>query len=521
MTSDFKDIDAYVDIAVKGKAPVLKIPSQACLTQGPVDPFSIVIFGATGDLTARKLFPALYNLYLHGAFPESFAIIGAARAESTDDRFRERMNKALEGMDISKLAEFQKHLHYRQIAFDSNEAFEGLSRTLDKLAKDQGSANRIFYLAIPPSAYALVAEMLGAAGLVPERSDGKGWSRIVVEKPFGHDLNSAVDLNRRLRQHFHEKQIFRIDHYLAKETVQNVLMFRFANTIFEPVWNRMYIDHIHIDAVEAIGIENRAGYYEAAGVLRDMFQNHMMQLLAVTAMEPPPLFRAEQVRDEHVKVFRSLRPFDREHPWDNLVLGQYQAGTMMGEQVVGYREEKGVSVDSITPTFGMMTVFVDNWRWQNVPFYLTSGKRLAKKITEIVIHFKSVPHLLFQPVLGAEITPNLLTLRIQPDERITLSFETKSPGAKVCLRPVTMDFSYTDNYSGPLLDAYEKALLDCLEGDQTLFWRQDAVELCWSFLEPVLEHCESCHDLDERILPYAAGSWGPDVASVRCSRLRR
>jgi glucose-6-phosphate 1-dehydrogenase len=515
MNSEPETLNTYVDTVVKGKAPDLKIPDGACMVAKPVEPCCIVIFGATGDLTARKLIPALYNLYLLGAVPDSSVIIGAARTDMSDDEFRQKMRQALSGMDTSKLDEFMLHVHYHSTAGDSPESFKSLSDRLKDMAGKSGArVNKIFYLATPPSASAIIAKMLGETGLSREREDGNGWSHIVVEKPFGSDLKSAIDLNRSLRSYFREDQIFRIDHYLAKETVQNVLMFRFANAIFEPLWNRMYVDHVHIDAAESIGVENRAHYYEEAGVLRDMFQNHMMQLLAVTAMEPPSLFKADQVRDEQVKVFRSLRPFSAENPSERLILGQYGPGIIDGKPVPGYRQEAGVDPRSLTPTFGMMTVFVDNWRWQDVPFYLTSGKRLAKKLTEIVIHFKSVPHLLFQPVLEDTITANVLTLRIYPDEKINLTFQTKNPGAAVCLRSVTMDFNYKHNYSGPILDAYEKALLDCMEGDQTLFWRQDAVELCWSFLEPVLERCEHCAERAENLFNYDAGSWGPEKAAI-------
>lgn len=516
MGSDRESIDAYVDLTVKGQASDLKVPSHACVADRPADPCSIVIFGATGDLTRRKLAPSLYNLYLSEALPESFVVLGASRSEMSREQFHDEIKQALEGMDMAKWDEFASHLYYYRVDLSSPESFEALSKTLKKLeGKHDTGSNRIFYLAIPPSAYGSVAAMLGKAGLARENEDGAGWSRIVVEKPFGHDLKSARELDRQIHEHFSERQVFRIDHYLAKETVQNVSIFRFANAIFEPMWNRMFIDHVHINATESIGVEKRAAYYEDAGVLRDMFQNHMMQLLAVTAMEPPAIFEAEQVRDEHVKVFQALRPIPRDDQSGTLVLGQYGPGIVDGKQVPGYREEPGVRKDSLTPTFGMMTVFIDNWRWQDVPFHLTSGKRLAKKLTEIVISFKKVPHLLFRNVLDETITPNLLTLRIQPEEKINLTFETKNPGAKVCLRSVTMDFNYRENYEGPILDAYEKALIDCMQGDHMLFWREDAVELCWAFLDPILQDCETCPDRGERLLSYSAGSWGPDVTKIK------
>jgi glucose-6-phosphate 1-dehydrogenase len=359
--------------------------------------------------------------------------------------------------------------------------------------------------------YRTAAEFLGAAGLSQEGQNRAPWRRLVVEKPFGRDLKSTRDLNRSITQHFAEHQIFRIDHYLAKETVQNVLVFRFANSIFEPLWNQQFIDHVRITAAESLGVEGRAGYYEESGVLRDMFQNHMMQLLALTAMEPPSRFAADHVRDETCKLFRSLKPFDADDMRTNLALGQYSRGVIDGKPVPAYREEPGVKPDSVIPTFATMRLFVENWRWEGVPFYVTSGKRLHKKITEIVIQFKKVPHSLFRGIVGETILPNLLRLGIYPDEKINLTFQTKSPGASFRLRSVTMDFNYLDNYSGPTVDAYEKALLDCIQGDQTLSWRQDAVELCWAFFDPLLEECEGCEDKLERLVFYEAGSWGPPV----------
>jgi glucose-6-phosphate 1-dehydrogenase len=372
--------------------------------------------------------------------------------------------------------------------------------------------NRIFYLAIPPTLYETTAQKLGKAGLSAEKKEGFGWSRIVVEKPFGRDLQTAAVLDRKLHEHFQEHQIFRIDHYLAKETVQNILMFRFANAIFEPIWNRTYIDSVTITAAETLGVEHRAGYYEQAGVLRDMFQNHMMQLFALTAMEPPSVFEAERVRDEKAKLYRALRPFPVDRLEDFLVLGQYSRGTFDGKDAPAYREEPGVSPESLTPTFAMMKVVVDNWRWQGVPFFLTSGKRLAKKITEIAIQFKEVPHSMFRSVLGEHISANRLILGIYPEEKISLTFQTKNPGARVWLRSVTMDFLYHQGYTGPVLDAYERVLLDCMLGDQMLFWRQDGVELCWSFLTPILWGCEACTNRAEMLLPYEAGTWGPEAA---------
>jgi glucose-6-phosphate 1-dehydrogenase len=494
----------------------LGIPYQSCLIEGSSEPCTIIIVGASGDLTARKLMPALYDLFIKNALPGPHLIVGCSRTEWTDEEFKGKMKEALIGrdeFDISKWEHFASSLYYRPILYGDSSSFFDLAAYLKELdRKFNIGGNRIFYLAIPPSLYQSTAQMLGSSGLSDEGQDGNGWSRIVVEKPFGHDLPSAIELDRTLHEHFKEHQIFRIDHYLAKETVQNILMFRFANTIFEPIWNRRYLRSISITAAETIGVEHRAGYYDQAGVLRDMFQNHMMQILALTAMEPPSLFEADRVRDEKVKVYRSLRPFPVQNLQQYLILGQYGAGTIDGKRVPAYRDEPGVDISSLTPTYAMMKVFLDNWRWQGVPFYLTSGKRLAKKLTEISINFREVPHSLFRHTLGEQITPNRLTLGIYPEEKISLTFQTKNPGARVCLRSVTMDFHYHQNYKGPVLDAYEKVLLDCMLGDHMLFWRQDGVELCWSFLTPILEKCETCGDRAEMLLPYEAGTSGPKAA---------
>ncbi len=489
-------------------------PFESCLIEGRPEPSAIVIVGASGDLTARKIIPALFNLYLNETLPDPLLIVGCARTKMSDEVFRDKMKKALpntKNLDHQKWETFAKFLLYRIIDYDSLHSFKNLADSLKDMDKKSGTmGNRIFYLAIPPSLYKSTALMLGKAGLSTEKTNGNGWSRIVVEKPFGRNLNTAIGLDRSLHEHFQEHQIFRIDHYLAKETVQNILMFRFANTIFEPIWNRQYIRHINIIAAETLGVGHRAGYYEQAGILRDMFQNHMMQLLALTAMESPSIFEADRVRDEKVKVYRSLRPFPTGDLQNYLILGQYGSGTIDEKKVPAYRHEPGIRVDSLTPTFAGMKVMIDNWRWQGVPFYLTSGKRLSKKLTQIIIQFKDVPHSLFRRTLGEEIIANQLILGIYPDEKISLTFQTKNPGAKLCLRSVAMDFQYHQNYSGPVLDAYEKVLLDCMIGDQMLFCRQDGVELCWSFLTPVLEECEICQDRSKMLLTYESGSWGPE-----------
>ncbi len=490
----------------------------SCMIEGALDPCMIVIIGASGDLAARKIMPALYNLYLKGAFSSPFLVVGASRTEMTDESFRDRMRLAMSGhagLDLSEWDSFSSRLFYCPLVYGDPDSFEVLSARLKRLDLEGSTAgNRMFYLAIPPILYQEVARMLGRADLSREQGDFNGWSRIVVEKPFGRDLETALALDSALHENFLEHQIFRIDHYLAKETVQNILMFRFANAIFEPVWNRRYIESVSITAAETLGVEHRAGYYEHAGVLRDMFQNHMMQLLSLTAMDPPSRFEADLVRDEKVRVYRALRPFPVDNLREHLVLGQYEEGDLEGAKVPSYRSEERVSGSSLIPTYAVMRVFIDNWRWQGVPFYLESGKRLKRKLTQIAIDFREVPHSMFRSIVGVEIAANRLILGIYPEEKISLTFQTKQPGAKVCLRSVTMDFQYNRDYKGPMLDAYEKVLVDCMLGDQMLFWRQDGVNLCWSFLTPILESCETCGDRAENLMFYPAGSWGPEEADT-------
>jgi glucose-6-phosphate 1-dehydrogenase len=489
---------------------------EECLPENVMESWTLVIIGASGDLTRRKLIPALFHLHLTGGLPEPFLIVGCARTQMSSEGFRARLEDAMKGNENyngKAWDTFASFLQYRTIEYEAPSSFEALASELRDLEKRHGmKGNRIFYLAIPPTLYGSTAQMLGKTGLAEENKKGNGWSRIVVEKPFGRDLQTAMALDRSLHEHFQEHQIFRIDHYLAKETVQNVLMFRFANAIFEPLWDRRYVDSIHITAAESIGIEDRAGYYEDSGVLRDMFQNHMMQLLALTAMEPPSLFEPARVLDEKAKLYGALRPIPLDRLQEFIVLGQYGEGDVDGKRVPAYRKEKGIAANSLTPTYAMMKVFIDNWRWQGVPFYLISGKRLAEKVTEIMIQFREVPHSMFRHVLGEDIRANRLILGIYPEEKITLTFQTKYPGARVCLRSVTMDFLYHQRYEGPVLDAYEKVLLDVMTGDHMLFWREDGVELCWSFLTPILKECETCSSRAEMLLPYQAGSWGPEAA---------
>ncbi len=487
-----------------------------CLSVGPLDPCIIVVVGASGDLTSRKLMPAFYSLFKNGVMPDPFLIVGCSRTQMDDEKFRENMKSSVMAQkngDSGQWKEFARSLRYRVIDYGERSDFEKLGRELENLDEENHTeGNLIFYLAVPPFLYETVAGMIGKAGLAGGRGSSRNRPRIVVEKPFGRDLKSARNLDRTLHGHFREDQIFRIDHYLAKETVQNILMFRFANSIFESFWNRQHIDYVSILAAESVGVEHRGGYYEKSSILRDMFQNHMMQLLALIAMEPPAEFEANRVWDEKVKVFRTLKPFPAEEWRSRLVLGQYGPGKINGRQVPGYREEPDVDPDSLTPTFAMMKVFLDNWRWKGVPFHLTSGKRMAEKLTKIVIKFKEVPHSMFRQSLGAEITPNRLTLDIYPDEKISLTFQAKRPGRRVCLRPVTMDFHYYEGYEGPSLEAYEKVLLDVMLGDHMLFWREDGVELCWSFLTPIIERYENSPDREKMLQFYESGTWKPDAA---------
>ncbi len=468
--------------------------SSTCTIESVSEPLTLVIFGASGDLSARKVFPAVYNLVRSKTMAKSLLILGVGRSEFSSFTLREKIRTSLASeQDIAEDVwnVLAASIFYSQLDYTTLKDYEDLKQTLQALDPGRHTqGNILFYLAVPPTSYATIATHLGQVGLSREHVDGNGRIRLVVEKPFGRDLETARELDSTLHAWFKEHQIFRIDHYMAKETVQNVLMFRFANAIFEPIWNRSYIDHIEITASETLGVEHRAGYYDRAGVLRDMFQNHMMMLLALCAMEPPSLFESERVRDERSKVYRALRPFPVDRIDEQLVLGQYASGIVQDRPVNGYVDEPGVPSRSMTPTYAKMKVFIDNWRWQGVPILLTSGKRMHEKRTEIAVQFKEVPCSMFHHLLGEHIAANRLILGIHPNECVDLTFQTKAPGTRICLRPVTMHFDYTRGYEGPLLDAYEKILLDCMLGDQTLFWRQDAVELCWSFLTPILTECD-------------------------------
>jgi glucose-6-phosphate 1-dehydrogenase len=487
------------------------------------DPCGIIIFGASGDLTHRKLIPALFNLAKGGLLPERAYILGVGRSKMDDEEFRQLVVASIDqalgskgpGVDSSAREVFVRRCYY--LAGDSHEA--DFYRTLRErlLALDERhrtGGNRLFYLAVPPTLYPEIIGHLGAAGL--NHSPGKGWTRIIIEKPFGTDLASAQALNRRVREIFKEPQVYRIDHFLGKEAVQNILFFRFANAIFEPIWNCRYIDHVQITAAETLGVENRAGYYEGAGALRDMFQNHLLQLLCVVAMEPPASFEAEPIRDEKCKVLKSIRSIGASEVDRVAVRGQYGEGNINGRSVIGYRNEPGVAPQSQTETFAALKLSIGNWRWDGVPFYLRSGKRLAKKATEIVIYFKPVPHLFFKPLLSGKIQPNTLVLGVQPSEGISLTFQSKRPGPKLCMCTVTMDFNYRNAFQVPSPDAYERLLLDCLAGDPMLFSREDWIDWSWSILAPVLDRWEKGPAAS--FPNYKAGSWGPKEADELLER---
>jgi glucose-6-phosphate 1-dehydrogenase len=476
-------------------------------------PCAVVIFGATGDLTRRKLLPALYRLTQQRLIPNEFAILGSARHPQTDDEFRASMHEALtefasdEALDESAWQSFVKHISYQQGDFTEAEIYQKLKSKLEQIDSEfQTQGNRLFYLATSPEYFGVIAEQLGAAKLARPRKGS--WTRIIVEKPFGHDLKSARALNNKLAAVFDEKQVYRIDHYLGKETVQNLLAFRFANSIFEPLWNRQYIDHVQITNAETKGVEGRGGYYEKAGALRDMIQNHVFQVTSLIAMEPPASLSANAVRDEKAKAMQTVRPLPLDQIDQFAVRGQYGAGKVLGDTVPGYREEPGVDPNSSTETFAALKLYLDNWRWSGVPFYMRSGKRLQKDVTEIAIQFKDVPHRLFTDS-DAPLQPNVLIIRIQPNEGITLRFGAKLPGQAMRIRQVNMDFRYGSSFGVKSPEAYERLLLDCMLGDSTLYARRDMVERGWELVDPILEAWKKpAPDFPN----YEAGSWGPQAS---------
>jgi glucose-6-phosphate 1-dehydrogenase len=484
---------------------------ELCLLE-PVPPScGIVIFGASGDLTHRKLLPSLFTLLMEKVLPAQYYILGVARTPMSDAAFQEKVRESLGSTgSAAQREEFVRKCVYLAGEYQDLQTYMELQQKLKglDLAYDVGGRH-IFYLSTPPSLYESIVQRIGQAGFANNRVPG-GWARLVVEKPFGWSKQTAESLNECLRRVFREKQIYRIDHYLGKETVQNILMFRFANAIYEPVWNHKYIDHVQITAAETVGVEHRAGYYEQAGALRDMFQNHLFQLLSLVAMEPPSSFSADAVRDEKCKVLDSLG-FLKDRDWeDQVVRGQYEAGAVEDEVVLGYRQEPDVAPDSTTETYAALKVAIDNWRWHGVPFYMRSGKRLPKRVTEINVQFKNVPTSIFKPLLAEQISPNILDFRIQPNEGISLRFEAKHPGPKLCMSSVTMHFDYEEAFGIRPPEAYARLFHDVMLGDQTLFSRQDWLDCSWGFLDPILERWAK--DKKAGLNFYAAGSWGPKDA---------
>ena len=465
----------------------------------------IVIFGASGDLTHRKLIPALYNLYKIGRLSENFSVLGVARSELNDETFREKMREALihnEETTPETLDAFCSHLYYQAVNTSDAQDYGKLVPRLDDLHdKYKTCGNTLYYMSTPPSLYGVIPECLAAHGLNTEEY---GWKRIIVEKPFGYDEKTAQALDVQIHRFFEEHQIYRIDHYLGKETVQNLLVLRFSNGWFEPLWNRNFIDYVEITGAESIGVEERGGYYDGSGAMRDMFQNHLLQVLAMVAMEPPAIINANSMRDEVAKVMHSLRPLTAEDMEHNLVLGQYTAAEINGKMEKGYLEEKGVPADSRTETYIALRCEIENWRWAGVPFYVRTGKRLPARVTEIVIHFKTTPH----PVFSQNAPENKLIIRIQPDEAISMRFGLKKPGAGFEAKEVSMDFRYADLAGAQVLTAYERLLLDAMKGDATLFARTDAVHAAWKFVQPILDYKTN----GGRIHEYEAGTWGPVAA---------
>jgi glucose-6-phosphate 1-dehydrogenase len=488
--------------------------AQAHADRQPAPPCVLVIFGASGDLAKRKLIPAIYNLAAGGFLPEEFAIAGISRSPMSDDEFRQKMSQDLHTFETGTLEPervewLKRRLSYIAGDLDQAATYDRLRAALAAIDERWGTrGSYLFYLAVPPSQFAQIIQRLGEARLTAEENGA--FRRVVIEKPFGHDLDSARRLNHDIREVVEESQIYRIDHYLGKETVQNILAFRFANGIFEPIWNRRYIDHVQITVAETVGVESRGAYYEEAGALRDMVQNHMFQLLALTAMEPPISFAPDVVRDERVKILRAVRPLAPEDVLRETVRGQYGAGTVGGKPAPAYRAEKGVSPTSSVETFVALKLYVDNWRWADVPFYLRTGKHLPRRVTEVAIQFKRAPFILFRETPVEQLEPNLLVMHIQPDEGISLSFEGKVPGPLMRLGQVRMHFQYSDYFGSTPETGYETLLYDCMTGDSTLFQRSDLVEVGWTIVMPILDVWSA---LAPRSFPnYEANTWGPKAA---------
>ncbi|WP_029285146.1 glucose-6-phosphate dehydrogenase [Pedobacter sp. R20-19] len=488
-------------------------------TKAALNPTIFVIFGGTGDLNKRKLAPALYNLFIEGYMPEKFAIIGTGRTEFTDDSYKAALEDAVNEFSRSgkvkkdKWENFGNTIHYCPTDFAQPKTFENLKNAVDKYQKEYGPDTQIiFYLAVAPNFFPVIAEYLHKYKLTENENN----SRIVIEKPFGHDLESAKELNALLRTIFTEKQIYRIDHYLGKETVQNMMAFRFANSLFEPLWNRSYIDHVQISVTEQLGVQDRGGYYEGSGALRDMIQNHLLQLLCLIGMEAPINFDADEIRNRKVEVLKAMRPFSAEDIRFHTVRGQYSKGWVEGKEVPGYRQEKGVDPHSNTETFAAVKFHIDNWRWQGIPFYLRTGKRLNQTSSLITIQFRDVPHQIFSSGVTENWQQNRLVISIQPEMSIRLQVQAKRPGLDMVLNPVDMVFDYKGTYDGDTPEAYETLLLDAMMGDQTLFMRGDQVEAAWELVMPILNTWESKKSIN--FPNYPADSWGPEEAEALIAR---
>lgn len=500
------------------KAPLINPLREGLTSRAMPEPCALVIFGATGDLTHRKLVPALYNLAADGALPPAISVIGFARRDKTDDVFRQELKSAAEKFSRQVVSEelwnsFASSIFYHRSSFDDPAGYTSLARKLDEYDAIRGTrGNRLFYLAAAPDQFEVILENLRRSGL--NRSAEGGWTRIIVEKPFGTDLPSARHLNDLVEAAFHEADTYRIDHYLGKETAQNIMVLRFANSLFEAMWNARYIDHVQITASEPLGVEGRAGYYDKSGALRDMVQNHLLQLLCLTAMEPPVDLDADAIRDEKVKVLRALRPLAGDDVFRYVVRGQYGAGTINGKRVAAYRDEANVEPASSTETYVALQINVDNWRWAGVPFFVRVGKRLPKAGTEIAVHFKSVPPVLFKAT-GEAIDDNVLVIRIQPDEGVSLRMSAKMPGSLLRIEPVKMDFHYGTSFGRATPEAYERLLLDAMSGDPTLFARRDEVEEAWKFVDAIHEAWQTRTD---DMAFYSAGTWGPTEADELLKR---
>jgi len=481
------------------------------------EPVTLVIFGGAGDLAHRKLLPALYNLHLDGLLPPRTAIVGVGRRDFSDAQYREFAKDGVTQFSRRKIDDdrwggFADSLFFVNLSIDEPAGYAPLGSRLDSVEHERGlPGNRVYYLAVPPSLFVTAVQQLARARFVAP-ADAHTFARLIVEKPIGHDLASARAINDGIAKVFDEQQIYRIDHYLGKETVQNILVLRFANSFFEPLFNQKYIDHVQITVAEEEGVGTRAGYYEQAGALRDMVQNHMLQLLSLVATEPPRSLGADVVRDEKLEVLQSLRPLDADAVDANVVRAQYAKGFIMGAPVPGYRDEKGVAPASRTDTFVALQIFIDNWRWAGVPFFLRTGKRLPKRASEISIHLKPVPPILFNGNPAQPLDPNVLTIRIQPDEGFTLTISSKVPGPRVRIYPVNMEFRYGSTFGASSPEAYELLLLDVMAGDQTLFMRRDSVEAAWQWITPILERWAA--QPNEAIPTYPAGDWGPPEADA-------